>query len=206
MLKILGRKNSSNVQKVIWACEEMSLPFAQEDIGGPFGRNKDPEYLALNPNGTVPTIVEDGFSMWESNAIVRHLAARHGVGSLWPKDAHERAHADQWMDWQQTVVNPAIFPIFFNLVRLKPEERDLNAVKAARDKLAQALAILDKHLAKNNFVAGARFTMGDIPLGIAVYRWYTLPIERESYPALKEWYDRIRERASFRKNVMIGLT
>ncbi len=206
MLKILGRKNSSNVQKVIWACEEMSLPFEQEDIGGPFGRNKDPEYLALNPNGTVPTIVEDGFSMWESNAIVRHLASRHGVGTLWPKDAHERAHADQWMDWQQTVVNPALGPLFLNLVRLKPEQRDMNAVKAAREKTAAALAILDRRLAKNNFVAGARFTMGDIPLGIATYRWFTMPIEREDLPALKGWYDRLGERVAFRKNVMIGLT
>jgi glutathione S-transferase len=206
MLKILGRKNSSNVQKVIWACEEMNLPFAQEDIGGPFGRNKDPEYLALNPNGTVPTIVEDGFSMWESNAIVRHLASRHGVGTLWPKDAHERARADQWMDWQQTVVNPGMLPLFLNLIRYKPEDRDPNQVKVARDKAATAFAILDKHLAKNGFVAGARFTMGDIPVGIAVYRWFTLPIERENYPAIKEWYGRLGERAPFRKNVMIGLT
>lgn len=206
MLKILGRKNSSNVQKVIWACEEMNLPFEREDVGGPFGRNKDPEYLALNPNGTVPTIVEDGFSMWESNAIIRHLASRHGAGTLWPKDAHERAHADQWMDWQQTVVNPALGPLFLNLVRLKPEQRDMNAVKAAREKTAAALAILDRRLAKNNFVAGARFTMGDIPLGIATYRWFTMPIEREDLPALKGWYDRLGERAAFRKNVMIGLT
>jgi len=206
MLKILGRKNSSNVQKVIWACEEMSLTFAQEDIGGPFGRNKDPEYLALNPNGTVPTIVENGFSMWESNAIIRHLASRHGVGTLWPKDANDRAHADQWMDWQQTVVNAGMLPLFLQLIRVKPEERDANLIKTARDKAAAAFAILDKHVAKNSYVAGANFTMGDIPLGIAVYRWYTLPIERENYPALKGWYDRICERAAFRKNVMIGLT
>ena len=206
MLKILGRKNSSNVQKVIWACDEMNLLFEREDIGGPFGRNKDPEYLALNPNGTVPTIVEDSFALWESNAIVRYLAATHGLGTLCPKDARERAHADQWMDWQQTVVNPAVFPIFFNLVRLKPEARDMNAVKVAREKTVAALAILDKQLAKNGFVAGARFTMGDIPLGIATYRWFTLPIERENLPALKEWYDRLGERPAFRKNIMIGLS
>ena len=206
MLKILGRKNSSNVQKVIWACDEMNLPFEREDIGGPFGRNKDPAYLALNPNGTVPTIIEDGFVLWESNAIVRYLASQHGLGTLCPKDARERAHADQWMDWQQTVVNPAIFPIFFNLIRLKPEERDMNAVKAGRDKLAAALAILDRHLAKNSFVVGPRFSMGDIPLGIITYRWFTMEIERESFSALKGWYDRIAERSAFRKNIMIGLT
>ena len=206
MLKILGRKNSSNVQKVIWACDEMNLPFQREDVGGSFGRNKDPEYLALNPNGTVPTIVEDGFALWESNAIVRHLASQHGLGTLCPKDARERAHADQWMDWQQTVVNPAIFPVIFNMVRSKPEARDMNAVKAARDKLAAALAILDKHLAKTGFVVGARLTMGDIPLGIVTYRWFTLESERENLPALKGWYDRLVERPAFRKNIMIGLS
>ncbi|MCC7015662.1 MAG: glutathione S-transferase family protein [Rhodospirillales bacterium] len=206
MLKILGRKNSSNVQKVIWACDEMNLPFEREDIGGPFGRNKDPEYLALNPNGTVPTIVEDGFALWESNAVVRYLASRHGLGTLCPKGARERAHADQWMDWQQTVVSPALGPLFFNLVRLKPEARDMNAVKTARDKTVAALTILDKHLAKNSFVASARFTMGDIPLGIATYRWFTLPIDREELPALKGWYDRLAERPAFRKHIMIGLS
>ena len=206
MLKILGRKNSSNVQKVIWACDEMGLPFEREDVGGPFGRNKDPEYLALNPNGTVPTIVEDGFALWESNAIVRYLASQHGLGTLCPKDSHERARADQWMDWQQTVVGPAIFPVFFNLVRLKPEERDMNAVKVGRDKLAAALAILDKQLAKNSFIVGPRLTMADIPLGIVTYRWFTMAIERESFPALKKWYDRLVERLAFSKNIMIGLS
>jgi glutathione S-transferase len=167
----------------------------------------DPEYLALNPNGNIPTMVEDDFVLWESNVIVRHLASQYGVGTLWPKDAHERAHADQWMDWQQTVVNPhGMLTLFLQLVRVKPEERDANLIKAARDKASAAFAILDKHLAKNSYVAGARFTMGDIPLGIAVYRWFTLPIERETYPALKKWYDRICERAAFHKNVMIGLT
>ena len=206
MLKILGRKNSSNVQKVVWACDEMNLPFEREDIGGPFGRNKDPEYLALNPNGTVPTIVDDGFALWESNAIVRYLAAQHGLGALCPKDARERALADQWMDWQQTVVGPAIFPIFFNLIRQKPADRDMNAVKAGRDKLAQALAILDKQLAKNAYVVGTNFTMADIPLGIMTYRWFTLEIERETLPALKKWYDRLAERPAFKKNVMFGLS
>ena len=206
MLKILGRKNSSNVQKVVWACDEIGLPFVREDVGGPFGRNKDPEYLALNPNGVIPTVIDDGFVLWESNAIVRYLAGKYGVGALSPADARERALADQWMDWQQTVANPAISPVFYNLIRLKSPERDMAAVKAGRDKLAAALAILDAHLAKNDFVAGPRFTMGDIPLGIVVYRWYELSIERENYPALKKWFDRMAARPAFQKNVMFGLS
>ena len=206
MLKILGRKNSSNVQKVVWACDEIGLPFTREDVGGPFGRNKDPDYLALNPNGTIPTVIDDGFALWESNAIVRYIAGKHGVGKICPEDARERALADQWMDWQQTVVNPGLFPVFYNLLRMKPPERDMAAVKAGRDKLSAAMAILDKHLTKNDFVVGPRFSMGDIPLGIAVYRWYEMAIEREDYPALKKWFDRLTARPAFQKNVMFGLS
>ncbi|MBM3566875.1 MAG: glutathione S-transferase family protein [Alphaproteobacteria bacterium] len=206
MLKILGRKNSSNVQKVAWACDEIGLAFEREDVGGPFGRNKDPEYLVLNPNGTVPTVIDDGFVLWESNAIVRYLAGKHGVGKICPENPQERALADQWMDWQQTTAMPPLSPIFYNLIRMKPEERDMNLVKASRDKLSQALAILDRHLAKNDFVAGRRFSMGDIPLGILVYRWFTLQIEREDYPALKAWHDRLAARPAFKTHVMIGLS
>ncbi|MEK7821009.1 MAG: glutathione S-transferase family protein [Pseudomonadota bacterium] len=206
MLKILGRKNSSNVQKAVWACDEVGLAYDREDVGGPFGRTKDPAYLALNPNGTIPTVIDDGFVLWESNAIVRYIAGKHGLGTLAPEDPRERALADQWMDWQQTVVNPGMSPVFYNLVRMKPEERDMAAVKAGRDKLSAALAILDAHLAARDFVAGPRFTMGDIPLGIVVYRWYELPIERENYPSLRAWFDRLAARPAFRKNVMFGLS
>ena len=199
MLKILGRKNSSNVQKAVWACDEVGLAFEREDVGGPFGHTKDPAYLALNPNGTIPTVIDDGFVLWESNAIVRYIAGKHGLGTLAPEDPRQRALADQWMDWQQTVVNPGMSPVFYNLVRMKPEERDMAAVKAGRDKLSAALAILDAHLAARDFVAGPRFTMGDIPLGIVVYRWYELPIERENYPSLRAWFDRLAARPAFRR-------
>ncbi len=206
MLKILGRKTSSNVQKVLWACRELELDFEREDIGGAFGGNREPHYLSLNPNGRVPTLIDDGFVLWESNVIVRYLASRHGVGTLAPCDLRRRMLAEQWMDWQQTVVNPAITPVFWGLVRTPPEKRDRAAIAAGRDALEAAMAILDAHLSENEFVAGDDFTMGDIPLGVMTYRWYTMDIERKHFAALERWYGSLEQRAGFREHVAIGLS
>lgn len=207
MLKILGRKNSSNVQKLIWLCDEIGLKFDREDYGLQFGKNKDAPYLAMNPNGTVPTIIDDGFVLWESNAILRYLGAKYGMGKVWPEDPQARALADQWMDWQQTVLGPAYGPIFFNLVRAKPDQRDMKAVADATGKTVAALAMLDGRLAKTDFVAGKAFTAGDIPVGIVTYRWYTFEgIERPEMKNLKKWYERLGDRAPFRSNIMVGMT
>lgn len=205
MLKILGRKNSSNVQKVLWACHELGVTFEREDVGGPFGRNQEPEYLALNPNGRVPTIIEDGFVLWESNAIVRYLAMKHG-GALLPGELRERALAEQWMDWQQTAVSPAITPVFWGLVRTPPAERDERAIARARDALEASMIILDARLGASEYVAGPRFSMGDIPLGVMVYRWYEMDIPRQPLSHLKRWYDLLAARRGFQQHVMIGLT
>lgn len=205
MLKILGRKNSSNVQKVLWACHELGVTFEREDVGGPFGRNQEPEYLALNPNGRVPTIIEDGFVLWESNAIVRYLAMKHG-GALLPGELRERALAEQWMEWQQTAVSPAITPVFWGLVRTPPAERDERAIARARDALEASMIILDARLGASEYVAGPRFSMGDIPLGVMVYRWYEMDIPRQPLSHLKRWYDLLAARRGFQQHVMIGLT
>jgi glutathione S-transferase len=206
MLKILGRNNSSNVQKVLWCCEELGLKYEREDVGGPFGRNRDPEYLALNPNGLVPTIIDGDFVLWESNTIIRYLAAKHGNDTLYPTDLRARAMGERWMDWQLSVLGPAIMPIFVGLIRTPPEKRDQAAIAAARDKSATALKMLDGFLGRSDYVAGASFTVGDIPVGITTYRWYTFEIEREDFPNLKRWYERLSTRPGFKKHVMIGLS
>lgn len=121
MLKIWGRANSINVQKVLWCCDELSLEYERIDAGGPFGRTQNPDYLAMNPNGLIPTISDDGFTLWESNAIVRYLAAKHGVGGLCPEDLRERADADRWMDWQLGTLWVALRPVFIGLVRTPPK-------------------------------------------------------------------------------------
>src|SRR5215218_8773280 len=154
MIKIWGRNNSINVQKVMWAVGELKLPHERIDIGGPFGKNKEPAYLAMNPNGLVPTLEEeDGFTLWESNSILRYLAAKH-KSSLEPTDLRARANAQKWMDWQLSVAQAAILPVFMGIVRTPPEKRDPKVIEDIQAKLIEVMKILDAQLAKTEFVAG----------------------------------------------------
>jgi glutathione S-transferase len=206
MLKIWGRTNSINVQKVLWCCAELNLKYERIDAGLQFGVNTTPEYKAMNPNALVPTINDDGFVLWESHAIVRYLARKHGVSTLCPSDAKACADADRWMDWHATTVWPNLRPIFWNLVRTPPEKRDMPLVEESRNKLSASMAILDAHLAGRKFVIGDVFSMGDIPLGTAVQRWFNMPIERENYKNLEDWYKRLQGRAAFKQCVDMKLT
>src|SRR5262245_44515251 len=139
MLKIWGRKTSSNVQKVMWATGEMKLPVERLDVGGPFGKNREPAYLAMNPNGLVPTLEEeDGFTLWESNSILRYLAAKHR-SPLEPADLRARANAQKWMDWQLSVAQSAILPVFMGLVRTPPEKRDMKVIGEINAKLIEVM-------------------------------------------------------------------
>ncbi len=205
MLKIIGRRNSSNVQKVLWCCAELGLDFEREDAGREFGRNDTPAFLAMNPNGLVPVIEHDGCVLWESNTIVRYLAAGHGNGSLYPEDLRRRAGAERWMDWQLSVLGPAFTPIFHGLVRDPPEKRDHARIAAARDNVEAKLEMLDRYLGKTTFVAGDALTIGDIPVGIYAYRWYQFDIERKTLPNLERWYAALQERPGYRTHVMVGL-
>ena len=202
MLKIWGRNTSSNVQKVMWAVGELGLPHERIDIGGAFGKNKEPTYLAMNPNGLVPTLEEDdGFLLWESNAIVRYLAAKHGAGKLEPADPKARALANQWMDWQLSVVAPAIYAAFWGLIRTPPEKRDAAAIAASQAKTTDAMKILDGQLGRSKFVAGEAFSMGDIPVGIMAFRFRQLVPERPPLPNLERWYAELKNRGPFREHV-----
>ena len=206
MLVIWGRKNSVNVQKVLWCCEEIGLKYERKDAGGAFGVVNTPEYRALNPNGLVPTIDDDGVVLWESNAVVRYLAAKHSAGRLWPDDLARRASADRWMDWQHTTFWPAIRPLFMGLVRTPEDKRDPHAIEESRLKTAEVLGILDHELSSQAFVAGDALTMGDIPLGCAIWRWMALPIERPARPNVQRWFDALAGRAPFQTAVMLPLT
>jgi len=206
MLKILGRNNSSNVQKVLWALGELDLEYTRDDIGGPFGGNRETNYLIMNPNGLVPTLIDGDTVLWESNVIVRYLARKYAPNSLLPDSLTDLARAEQWMDWQQTVVAPAHFPVFWGLIRTAPEDRDLDAINNGRDRFEQVMTILDHHLSDSAFVGGENLSMADIPVGIMVYRWFTLDIERMELPSLHRWYQRLADRPAYKDNVMIGLT
>jgi glutathione S-transferase len=146
MLKIWGRTNSVNVKKALWAAEELGLKYERVDAGLQFGVVDTPEYRKLNPNGLVPTIEDDGFVLWESNAIVRYLAAKYGAGTLWPNDLRQRADADRWMDWAFSFAN-AFRPVFWGLIRTPPEKRDLKAIEDGRKKTIELAAIADARLA-----------------------------------------------------------
>ena len=204
MLRILGRRNSSNVQKVLWCCAELGLEFAREDYGREFGGNDSPEFLQMNPNGTVPVVVDDGLVLWESNTIVRYLANKHG-SAIYPADAGARARAERWMDWQLGVLGPAFTPIFHGLVRDPPGKRDPKKIAAARDKAEEKFAMLDRCLGGTAFVAGDEFTVGDIPAGIYAYRWYQFDIERKPLANFERWYGALQQRPGFAEHVMVGL-
>jgi glutathione S-transferase len=203
MIKIWGRNTSSNVQKAMWAVDELGLACERIDVGGSFGKNNEPAYLAMNPNGLVPTLEEEGgFTLWESNSIIRYLARKHDKdGKLEPKDPHEHARASQWMDWQLTVAGPAITPSFWGLIRTPPEKRDLVAIKASQDKTTAAMKMLDAQLAKTQFVAGASFSYGDIPVGVMCYRYRQLVPGRPTTTNLDRWYDAIAKRKAFHDQV-----
>jgi glutathione S-transferase len=202
MLKVWGRNTSSNVQKVMWAIGELGLACERIDIGGPFGKNKEPAYLAMNPNGLVPTLEEeDGFLLWESNSIVRYLAAKHNARALEPADPKTRALASKWMDWQLAVLGPAITPVFWGLVRTPPESRDRKAIEAAKVKTTETVQLLDAQLAKTPFAAGDAFSYGDIPVGIMARRYRDLVPERPAFPNFERWYGTIAARPAFKEHV-----
>lgn len=208
MLKIWGRLNSVNVQKIVWAAHELDLPFERIDAGMQFGIVKTPDYLAKNPNGLVPCVEVDGLTLWESNAIVRYLAAKHPQAHepLWPADAAHRVLADRWMDWQTTTLWPAMHAAFIGFFRTEPEKRDDKAIAASVALTEQKMAILDAHLAMNEFLGGADFTMGDIPCGCAVHRWMHMPAAREHRPNLERWYRSIAARPAAAQALILPIT
>ncbi|MDR6849218.1 glutathione S-transferase [Sphingomonas sp. BE270] len=203
MLTIWGRLNSHNVKKVAWFAEELALPYVRHDVGGQFGMSD--AYLALNPNALVPTIEDDGFILWESNAILRYLAARHGGKSWWPEDPVQRAQADRWMDWQFDYAD-AQRGAFLHLIRRPLAERDPAVIAASAAACAAKMQILDHALAQTPWLSGAEFGMADIPMGTYAHSWFTLDIARPSVPHVEAWYARLTERPAFAAQVMIPLT
>lgn len=205
--KLWGRVSSVNVQKVVWALDEIGVPYARVDAGGAFGTVDTPEYRRMNPNGLIPVLEEaDGFTLWESNAIVRYLAGQHPASGLLPADPRVRADADRWMDWQCTAATPAMRDVFWQLVRTPPEQRDAGVVARSTEASAAAAHILDARLADRPYVAGDSFSMADIPVGCHVKRWLALPIERPRLAHLEAWFARLRQRPGAQAVMAIPLS
>jgi glutathione S-transferase len=206
MLKIWGRNTSSNVQKVLWCCGELDIPFERVDIGGPFGGNQDADYLTLNPNGLVPTIQDGDIVLWESNTICRYLAATRGGDRLYPVSPGARANVERWMDWQLSTIGPPMGQLLYGLIRSKPEARDHAAIEAARRKAAAAWMIVDEALAESPYLAGDALSLAEIVMGTLVYRWHAFPVERPPLRRLRSWYEGMRKRPAFKTHIEIPIT
>ena len=203
-LKIWGRANSANVQKVMWAVAELGLPHERIDAGLHHGHVNTPEYAAMNPMRLVPVMDDGGFILWESHAIVRYLAETYGRGTLAPQDRRAFAVADQWMDWSHTTIQPDIIATcFIGLIRTTAAERNTAAIAAAAKRAGERLAILDAQLKGRDYIGGMTLTMADIALGTLMYRYYTMLIARPSLTNVEAWYARLCARPPYQANVMI---
>lgn len=205
MLEIYGRASSSNVQKVLWLCEELGLPYrTAHDV--PPGKAGTDDYKRVNPTGKIPTLVEpDGSTLWESNAILRYLGAKHASGTLWPGDLRVRADADRWMDWQACTIAPAATTVLYQTLRAKPEEKNPAALAAACQASRDAAGLLDAQLKGKTYIVGDAFTLADIALGQWVWRYVNLVEQRPAQPHLMAWYARLQDRPAYKKIVMTKL-
>ena len=193
MLRILGRVTSINVRKVLWAAGEMGIEYEREDWGKPVRDPNVPGFLALNPNGTVPVIIDDGFALWESGAILRYLAEKTG-SDLWPSDARERALVDQWLTWQGTELNPSWAYIVPAKLRNDPPDPDPERLAAAAAKWTRTMRILEGQLERGDYVANGRFSLADIVIGLSVHRWKSVQFDKPDLPAVDAHYARMQAR------------
>ncbi|MCI4589406.1 glutathione S-transferase family protein [Sphingobium sp. BYY-5] len=203
MLTIWGRLNSHNVKKVAWFADEIGVPYVRHDVGGAFGM--DAAYLAKNPNALIPTIEDGDVIMWESNAILRYLAARYAPAEMWPADPVARALGDRWMDWQFGFAN-AQLDAFVQLVRRQAGQRNGQLIAKSAEAAGAAMQILDRTLAAQPWLSGVRFGVADVPMGVYAHSFFTLDMERPDVPHVRAWYDRLRERPAYARSVMIPLT
>lgn len=198
MLKVLGRTSSINVRKVLWTLDELGLAYQREDWGAGFAPTDDPAFLALNPNGLIPVLVDDRGQLWESNTICRYLAHRHGDGALLPADPRGRAGVEQWMDWQATELNGAWRYAFLALARRTPGFDDPASIAASVAAWNRAMTLLERQLETTGaYAAGETFTLADVVLGLSTHRWAATPIDHADLPAVRAYCARLRERGAF---------
>lgn len=206
MLTIWGRRTSSNVQALMWCVGELGLPYERHDVGHRYAGTDTPEFLAMNPNGTVPVLCDgEGERLWETGAILRYLASRYGHATFWPTGPMERACVDKWAEWAK--LNVALnftAPIFWRVVRTAPSARDPAAIAEAVRKLDHFLGIAEARLAKGRYLAGDDFTLADIQFGHVLFRYFDIEIARPPRPGLEGYYARLTERLAFRKHVMVS--
>ena len=205
MIKIHGRPTSSNVQPVVWLAAELGLEFKRLDVGGAFGGTDTTEYRAMNPNGLIPVIEDGDVAMFESQAIMRYVASRHGDDTLWPSDPIKRAPVDQWMEWAKTSIAPnVVYKIFWQLVRTSAAERNHAMLEDGVAAAAKLMPIAEARLAQHDYLAGDALTLADFTFGAQLYRYFTLDFERADLPALRAYYGRLCARTAYAEHVMVS--
>ena len=204
---IWGRANSVNVQKVLWALDELDVRFERIDAGMNFGHVDGADYRALNPNGRVPTLDHDGFVLWESHAILRYLCLAFDGAALYPAEPQLRGGLERWLDWVLSTLQPGERPMFWGLIRTPPAERDMAAIQRATDAVAASWAILDRHLDGRTHLAGDAMTIADISVGCFARRWFGLQgVTKPAFPHLQRWYDTLAARPGFQRHVAAPLS
>jgi glutathione S-transferase len=207
-LKIWGRANSVNVQKVLWCLRELGLTFERIDAGMAFGKNTEPDYLAMNPNGRVPTLVDGDFVLWESNSVMRYLVMAYGKGSpIYPPAPKQRAGVDRWLDWTLSTMQPVDRPVFWALVRTPIEKRDMVAIQKDVDAEAVQWRIVDNQLATRRFIEGDDFTIADIALGAYARRWFGVQgVNKPQLAHLARWFAQFASRPGFAQFIAPPMT
>ncbi|MBK0398576.1 glutathione S-transferase family protein [Limibaculum sp. M0105] len=205
MITVWGRATSSNVQIVMWALGELGLEANRIDVGGAYGGTDTAEYRALNPNGLVPTFRDDEVTLWESAAILRYLAARHGDEAFWPRDPVRRAALDMWAEWMKTTFIPAFnYGVFWPLVRVREAERDPAAIAATIEKVKPLAAMLDARIGEGPYLGGEALSFADIMVGHQLYRYDTLEFDKAATPNLDAYYQRLTARPAYARHAMVS--
>ncbi|MCT8248177.1 glutathione S-transferase family protein [Proteus faecis] len=203
MLKVWGRKNSSNVKKVLWCLKELNVPYEQIDVGGPFGGLNEANYLAINPNASIPTLQDDDFALWESNTIIRYLCTKYENNTLYPIDLKQRANIEKWMDWSNGSLFAPIQQMMIMIVRTPKEQQNPEIVNALKEKLNKLIKIADDQLAKTTYFAGDAFSLADIAIAPLVYPWLEVCKDRPHFPHIERWFAQLSERPIFRDIVLL---
>lgn len=206
MLKIWGRKTSSNVQALMWLVGELRLPYERYDVGHKYGGNDTPEFLTMNPNGTVPVIQDgNGNVIWETGAILRYLASCYGSVKLWPAEPKSRAEVDKWAEWAKlNIAMNFTAPVFWRVVRTPTKDRDEQSLRNALQLLHKNLDIAETQIEKHGFLAGDTFSLSDIQFGHVLYRYFDIEITRPNFPAIEWYYKKLTQRPAFIEHVMVS--
>jgi len=198
MIQILGRANSINVRKVLWVCDELNISFERQEWGRGFQSTQEPKFLQLNPNATIPVLIDHDFVLWQSNSIIRYLANKYDGQAIYPLDAKRRAEIDQWIDWQGIELNNSWMYALMHLIRHSPEHQDLKLVEKSIQSWTKHMFILDQQLEKTGaYIAGENFSLADIVIGLSVQRWHLTPFNKPDYKNIKAYYDLLSQREAY---------